>query len=472
MPNLPDRAHGGDYERLVEAVGDGVYVLGSDSTFHDINESLVEMSGYDRAEILETGPWLWHDDADIERFEAALGRLLTDDEASVATVEATLETADGEAIAIEVTLTLLPTENREYRGHVGVVRDVTARKEREKDLREYATTIRAMPDEVYTLDTKGRFTSVVTPAGSPVATSGYTPDELVGEHVSKVMDEADVETGREVIKGLLTTEDRERDSFEMAVVTKDGQRIPHENHVALLPDEDNHAFRGSVGVLRNIADRKARERRLQRQNERLEEFANVVSHDLRNPLNVAAGYLELVREDYDDDRLDRLADAHERMATIVEDVLALAREGEHVEDPEPVAIGDVARQAWGTVGRSAATLGATGDPEFLADGVRLQRLLENLFRNALEHAGPTVTVTVGAIEQPGETGFFVEDDGPGIPEDERESVFESGFSTASGGTGLGLAIVRRIADAHGWGVTVTESDTGGARFEFTGVDPA
>ncbi len=468
MPKLPDRAHGGDYERLVEAVGDGVYVLGSDSTFHDINESLVEMSGYDREEILTTGPWLWHDDADIERFEAALGRLLTDEDGSVATVEATLQTADGEAIPIETTLTLLPTENGEYRGHVGVVRDVTTRKQREQELGEYATTLRAMPDEVYTLDTEGRFTSVVTPAGSAVATSGYKPENLVGEHVSKVMDEADVERGNEVIKGLLTTEDREKDSFEMEVVTKDGERIPHENHVALLPDEDGDGFRGSVGVLRNIAERKARERRLERQNERLEEFANVVSHDLRNPLNVATGYLELIQDDYDDDRLDRLADAHDRMATIVEDVLALAREGEHVDDPDAVSLGNVARQAWGTVGRGEATLGATGDPKILADGVRLQRLLENLFRNALEHAGPAITVTVGSLDD--EAGFFVEDDGPGIPEGERESVFESGYSTASGGTGLGLAIVRRIADAHGWNVAVTESDTGGARFEFTGVE--
>jgi PAS domain S-box-containing protein len=469
MPDLPDPEHDGDdYERLVEAVGDGVYVLGPDSTFHDINESIVEMSGYDRADILETGPWLWHDDADIERFEAALGNLLTGDD-SVATVEATLRTAGGDAIPIEVTLTLLPTENGEYRGHVGVVRDVTDRKERQQELEEYATTLRAMPDEVYTLDTEGCFRSVVPAAGSDLTTSGYAPEELVGEHVSKVMDEEDIERGREVIGALLRSEDREKDSFEMHVVTVDGERVPHENHVALLPDEDGDGYRGTVGVLRNTTERRERERRLERQNERLEEFANVVSHDLRNPLNVATGYLELLQADYDDDRLDRLAEAHDRMGTIVEDVLALAREGEHVEDPEPVSLGTVARQAWGTVGRGEATLGATGDPTILAEDVRLQRLLENLFRNALEHAGPAVTLTVGPLE--GEaTGFFVADDGPGIPADEREAVFESGYSTAADGTGLGLAIVRRIADAHGWEVAVEESREGGARFEFTNVD--
>ncbi len=65
----------------------------------------------------------------------------------------------------------------------------------------------------------------------------------------------------------------------------------------------------------------------------------------------------------------------------------------------------------------------------------------------------------------------VEDDGPGIPEADRESVFEAGFSTANEGNGFGLAIVQQIAEAHGWTVTVSESEAGGARFEFTGIEP-
>jgi len=470
MPDLPDDGQDGDYERLVEAVGDGVYVLGPDATFHDINESLVSMSGFDRAEILDTGPWLWHDDAEIERFEDELRRLLVRDERSVASVEATMETAGGDEIPIEVTLTLLPTENGQYRGHVGVVRDVSERKERERELQRYETTVRAMPDEVYTLDADGVVTSIVPPAGSSVTTSGHHPDELVGRHVGVMMDDEDVAAGRARIKRLLQSEDRKTDSFEMEVVTKDGERIPHENHFALLPFDEDGRFQGSVGVLRNISERRARERELERQNERLEEFASVVSHDLRNPLNVAVGYLELLQEDYDDDRLDRLADSHERMATIVEDVLTLAREGDDVEDPDPVALRAMARQAWATVDSKAATLGATGDVTVVADDVRLQRLFENLFRNAIDHGGADVTVTVGPLAD--ESGFYVADDGPGIPDEDREEVFQSGYTAAAGGTGFGLAIVRRIADAHGWDVRIADGDSGGARFEFTGVETA
>jgi signal transduction histidine kinase len=86
--------------------------------------------------------------------------------------------------------------------------------------------------------------------------------------------------------------------------------------------------------------------------------------------------------------------------------------------------------------------------------------------DAVEHAGQAVTVTVGDLEN----GFYIEDDGPGIPKAEREAVFDPGHSTSEEGTGFGLAIVREIANAHGWSVRVTGGAAGGARFELTGPD--
>ncbi|WP_239640455.1 sensor histidine kinase [Halogeometricum pallidum] len=90
--------------------------------------------------------------------------------------------------------------------------------------------------------------------------------------------------------------------------------------------------------------------------------------------------------------------------------------------------------------------------------------MENLFDNAVRHGGERVTVTVDRLSD----GFSVEDDGPGIPAEERDDVFEYGYSTADDGTGFGLNIVAEIADAHDWDVAVSEGD-GGARFEVTGV---
>jgi PAS domain S-box-containing protein len=252
---------------------------------------------------------------------------------------------------------------------------------------------------------------------------------------------------------------------------------------------------GLVGVTRDVTDRLKYEKQLERQNERLERFAGVISHDLRNPLEVAFARLEFAQETGDPEHFEAAEDALDRMNALIDDVLTLARQGETVDDPEPVALDAAATDAWSVVDTRDATLDVQTTTTVQADPGRLQQLLENVFRNAVEHAGDDVTVRVGDLED--EPGFFVADDGPGIPGADRESVFDSGYSTSDSGTGLGLSIVRTIAEAHGWEVRATESrfpdpvetdadaDTEvsddeldaddrtsrGARFEFTGADP-
>ena len=207
----------------------------------------------------------------------------------------------------------------------------------------------------------------------------------------------------------------------------------------------------------------ARERELAEQNERLDQFASILSHDLRNPLSVAKGRLELARMDCDSEHLESVDGALDHMETLISTLLTVARGGDSVEDPVPVSLRSAAERAWGHVDTAAATLEVDEDVTVEADSTRLAQMLENLFRNAVEHGGEDVTVTVGPLE---EGGFYVADDGPGIPEEERESVFEMGNSTKANGTGLGLAIVEQIADAHGWEVSVVRGEDGGARFRI------
>ncbi|GAB7008476.1 PAS domain S-box protein [Halorubrum trueperi] len=207
---------------------------------------------------------------------------------------------------------------------------------------------------------------------------------------------------------------------------------------------------------------------LERQNDRLEEFASVVSHDLRNPLNVAQGRVELARDDCDSEHLDIALAAHERMDTLIADLLTLAREGERVNETHPVRLSAVFESCWANVDTANAELIVERDLTFRADESRLQQVLENLIRNAVEHGGDDVIVRVGSLD--GANGFFVEDDGPGIQPEERETVFDVGYSTSDAGTGFGLRIVEQVADAHGWNVEVTAERSGGARFEVTGVE--
>jgi len=196
----------------------------------------------------------------------------------------------------------------------------------------------------------------------------------------------------------------------------------------------------------------------------LDEFASVVSHDLRNPLNVAAGRLELARVECDSEHFAAIDTAHDRMQTLIDDLLTLARQDE-ATDVEPVSLPTVTEDCWQTVATIDATLAVETERTIRADRSRLQQLFENLFRNAIEHAGADVTVTVGEISET--NGFYVEDDGPGIPVEDRKQVFEAGYSTNDEGTGFGLRIVREIVEAHGWNIRITDGPDGGARFEIT-----
>lgn len=215
---------------------------------------------------------------------------------------------------------------------------------------------------------------------------------------------------------------------------------------------------------------------LERQNDCLDEFASIVSHDLRNPLNVASLRLELAREDCENEHLDEVEGAHRRMEGLIDDLLTLAREGDTT--CSTVDLSALVTDCWRNVVTGDLRLVAEGERHIVADERQLKQLLENLFRNSVEHGSANGrSLASDAVEHAGGTvvvgeladGFYIEDDGSGIPEDEREAVFGAGYSTSQDGTGMGLRIVKQIADAHDWDIRITESTTGGTRLEITGV---
>jgi signal transduction histidine kinase len=212
----------------------------------------------------------------------------------------------------------------------------------------------------------------------------------------------------------------------------------------------------------------------------------MVSHDLRNPLNVAQGHSDIIHElleavktddgyePLSDETLDTvststktLSNTLDRMERLIDDLLVLARQGQAIDSREVVSLAAIVNNCWEMVDHKNAALVVDDDLTFAVDPDRLQQLFENLFRNAIEHGGDNVTIRIGALD--GE-GFYVEDDGPGIPEEKREAVFDSGFTTNRDGTGFGLAIVKEIAEAHGWTISLVDADEGGARFEISNVE--
>ncbi|SDG20353.1 histidine kinase N-terminal 7TM domain-containing protein [Halorientalis regularis] len=328
---------------------------------------------------------------------------------------------------------------------------------------------------VFTVDNQGRLVDI-----NPMGRRFFRldPDErVVGKHVEEVL--ADYPTVRNYYVAVADL--GEEVQFEAGL---DGRYYEIEAF-PLNDARDRHV--GQTIIVRDVTDRIEREQELERQNERLERFASVVSHDLRNPLSVISGRAEVAREADDvDPHLDAIVESADRMGEIIDDVLALTR-GDDDLTREPVAVDDLAREAWDHIDSGDAALSVTTDETIRADRSQLLQAFENLFRNSIEH-GPTgnrpeptdadrcgsdLTVQVGAFTDGEATGIFVADTGDGIPTDDHERVLEDGFSTSGDGTGLGLSVVTDIAAGHGWDVRVTDSESGGARIELvTDEQPA
>jgi len=273
---------------------------------------------------------------------------------------------------------------------------------------------------------------------------------------------------------------------EVRVRNADSERFFHVQVTPLTDHRDE--LIGRQFLIHDVTERVARKRELERQNEQLDRFASVVSHDLRNPLNVASGRLDLARETGDLSHLDAVEESHRRIEQLVDDMLTLARDGQTIAETERISLPSVVHDAWENTETGDATLTIHTGLCLDADEARLRRLFENLFRNSVEHGSTSAssqaqvdgakhdstgpTIEIGALTDTDTrqaSGFYVADDGPGIPPDQRDRVLDDGFTTDDDGTGLGLSIVASIVDAHGWDIDVTESTRGGARFEISEV---
>jgi len=476
------------YGTIIEASGDPVYTLDSDGRFTFVNDRLEQVTGYDAEQLLGEPVSILMDEEGVESGRRVVDKLIAKDSGGRETFEFTVTTEDGREIRCEGHVAMLPSDNG-FRGTVGVVRDITERTERERRIEALHGATRELikaqhPEEVARItaeavaDTLGYPNAVVRllsddgaalePVASTEEANKDNPIYPVGEGPAGLA----FERGEPIIHGDLTvlTDGIDRGEVRSAMYLPIG-----DYGTVSIGDREKYAFDGSDRRLVEILaahtetalKRVERERELQRQNERLDEFAGIVSHDLRNPLNVALGRMALVQQRFDTDYIDDIEAALQRMDQLIDDVLSLARQGRTVVETEVVSFDEVVYRAWGMAGNETAELELNGSIDRVeVDESRLSELLENLFRNAIEHGGEDVTVTVGGLDQ----GFFVEDTGPGIPGDIREKVFESGFSGDNGGTGFGLAIVKEIAEAHGWSVSVTEGTTDGARFEITGLE--
>lgn len=314
---------------------------------------------------------------------------------------------------------------------------------------------------IFQLDSDGTILTWPAPAK---ALYGHDKETITGQHVRALFADKDNADSDSLPEGYF--EGQTADTIEVEHWHRRGDGAIFWGTLTLSPLSSD-GVHGYAAISQDTTTTKEYERMLERQNDRLKEFTDILAHDLRNPLNVIDGNLALYEETGDGEHLETIDKTTDRMARLVEDLLRVAEQGDVVTDPEPTDIGDVIETAWQSLAFDAdATLqyepveSVSGDPD------RLCELFENLFRNAVEHGGNDVMVRVGPLN----TGFYIEDDGPGISDRHKPDVFDHGFTTRDEGHGYGLSVVRTIVNAHGWDIVATDAQTGGARFEITDID--
>jgi PAS domain S-box-containing protein len=344
----------------------------------------------------------------------------------------------------------------------GITRDITPQKEQK---RRFEALISNLPGMVYRCRNEPDW-PMEDVRGDIASFTGYTAAEL---------ESGTVQWGEQVIH----PNDRERiweevqsavastGSFEVTyrIRGRDGvMRWVWERGRGIYgPDGELEALEGFIT---DITERKERERRLQGQNERFDELASVVSHDLQTPLAAARGRMELAAETGEMEHIEEAQSALDRLDELREDLVGLLRTGDVVSETERVDVATLAADAWKRVNApESARLETIGTPQIDGDPDAIRRLLQNLLSNSVEHGNDDgeTTIRVGGLND----GFYLEDDGPGIPTEERKDVFTPGFSTKTGGTGMGMASVAGVVDAHGWNIEITDAEElDGARFEI------
>ena len=441
--------------KAIETAQEGISILNKDGEFTYVNQAYAEIYGYEPNEM------------NGEHWEL----IYPNDEVAVPQNEILPTVADegywsGETTGLRADGTTFTEDHTIAQTDTGElicsVQDRSAEQKQETELTRFRALVETINDPVYVLDAAGQFEYV---NDAFVEMVGYSRETIIGAPPALIKSQEAVDRSETHLGRLLSSDGPDSVQFEIKIQPKQGEPIPCEDHMGVLPYE-GECFEGSVGILRDITERKERERELKRRNRRLDEFASVVSHDLQNPISVATGSISLAKKEHNSEYLERAERALDRMEDLIKDLLALARGDETVTDPTPVDIAEIAQQCWKNVETTDATLVTEVDKTVYADESRLMQLFENLSGNAVEHGGSDVTVTVGNLDD----GFCIEDDGCGIPKNEYDDVFTPGYSNSEDGTGFGLSIVKQIVAAHGWEIRLTEGTAGGTRFEITGVD--
>lgn len=333
---------------------------------------------------------------------------------------------------------------------------------------------------------------------------GWTAEELVGLPIETLVPSS-VRDAHRGLRSAFLADPRQRRmgaGKDLQAVRKDGSRIFVEvglggfqadegEHVvaAVIDVTERHAATERERVLRDQLERRledlARSHQIvQASNAKLQQFAWATSHDLKSPLRTVGIFAQLLRQTYGDvldetglRHLDRIDEGTSRMTQLVDGMLDLAQATRRSRPFRPVALDDVmetVRESLeGSLIDSRATVDVKPLPTVTGDPQQLAQVLQNLVSNALKYVRPGVPprVVVDAVPHGPTTTVRVTDDGPGVPEDQREAVFQVMRRLHSNaevpGAGLGLSLCREVVERHGGRIWIEDDRGVGCRVCFT-----
>lgn len=450
------------YEKIVETMDDIAFVVDDDWTIDFVNTSVLEyvdasLEDLTDQPIMALAEKYIAGEADQSRFEEVLERCFDENhDAGPERLELSLD-VNGTSVVFEYQLSPLVSDGK-ITGVVITMRDITRRRHREQELKRTQERM-----EVALKRTK----SVIWEYNPETEQVQTYPDPC------PLLDQS-VETFAE-FREAIHPNDRHKIEKSVQTVVKSGNpeiveyRVANDSGSEWVKAQiepvmaDDSALWRIIGVSTDITEQKHREMRLEQQNERFDELANAVSHDLQTPLATAMGRTKLAIETGETHHMEETLDALQRADDLREGLVEVLRSREIIQELESVNIGTLAETVWRTLQPpDTASLDVDDSLTVEADRAAMQRLLENLFSNSIEHGGDTVSISVGELEN----GFYVEDDGPGISSEDSDQVFEAGYSTKNDGDGIGMASAKEIVQAHGWTITITEMERDGARFEI------
>ena len=315
------------------------------------------------------------------------------------------------------------------------------RAEREEELEMKSSAIESTMDGIAITDNEGNY---IYMNKAHAEMFGRSPEYFNGKNWSSLYPESEIKR----IEKNIFPELQDQGSWigETVGIHKDGSELIQEITLTMMEDGK------LICTNRDVTEQRKSRIELEEKNRRLDEFNSIVSHDLRNPLNVAKGYLGLSMDSMNAEDLEKVENSLNRMENIIDELLAVSGDAENFQKVD-VVLSEVFMESLEMI-EPEVEYSIEEDLELEASKTGLVNIFDNLVSNSVDHNGENVSVKIGALDN----GFYFTDDGS--LDADLQDIVEHGFTTSDDGRGLGLSIVRRLANANDWNVELEKSEEG------------